>query len=227
MKKSVFAFLAFALAGFATLNAQTITETLILRYASDSYAPDGNGKQWTVNNHTKLGNYYEERADYIQFNLYEFDFSSKSFAAIDSISCKNLRAFGTPDNGEAEIPEDLAAFSIEIFTGGTGNAKADYDGAKLTSVAKLTGLTEKDFVNGLVKLDGLGIDLSGENYFTFMISVDKTLVSQEESGGMGMENLTALFRITITGTEAIPEPATYAALIGAFALGFAICRRRK
>ena len=226
MKKLAFTIFAFVFAGIVTLNAQTTTKTVSLRDAADSYAPDGKGGLWASNLHIRLGNRYEGGAYYTQFNLYEIDFSSESFATIDSISCKNLRDFSTPSYGVTEIPDDLAAFSVEVFLGGTGNAKADYESSALKSVAKLTGLTIKDFVDGSVKLDALGIDMTDETYFTFMISVDEALVPQLDSDGMATETMTALFRITITGTEAIPEPSTYAAIFGTLALGFAIFRRR-
>ncbi len=225
MKKLAFTVLAFALASFAGLDAQTITKTVSLRNAAASYAPDGKGGWWASNSHIRLGNRYEGDAYYTQFNIYEIDFSSESFASIDSISCKNLRDFNTPSYGVTEIPEDLAAFSIEILAGGTGDAKADYEASSLKSVAKLTGLTIKDFVDGSVKLDGLGLDMTGESYFTFMISVDETLEPQLDSDGMATETMTSFFRITLTGTQAIPEPSTYAAIFGALALGFAISRR--
>lgn len=219
--------MALALASFATLSAQTITKNIELFDAVDSYGPDGHGGSWAVNNSTQLGNYYYRGISYLQFNLYEFDFSSESFGSINSISCKLNSTFYPPSTGEAEIPSDLAAFAIEIFTGGTGNASVDYNSSALTSVAKLTGLTMKDFEDGSVNLAGLDIDISGENYFTFMISVDKALIPELNSGGMGTSCNTGYFEITLTGTSTVPEPSTYAAIFGALALGFAIYRRRK
>ena len=219
--------MALALASFATLSAQTITKNIELFDAVDSYGPDGHGGSWAVNNSTQLGNYYYRGISYLQFNLYEFDFSSESFGSINSISCKLNSTFYPPSTGEAEIPSDLAAFAIEIFTGGTGNASVDYNSSALTSVAKLTGLTMKDFEDGSVNLAGLDIDISGENYFTFMISVDKALIPELNSGGMGTSCNASYFEITLTGTSTVPEPSTYAAIFGVLALGFAVYRRRK
>ena len=153
--------MALALASFATLSAQTITKNIRLNDCVDEYGPDGHGGSWSVNNTTYLGNYYYRGISYLQFNLYEFDFSSESFGSINSISCKLNSTFYPPSTGEAEIPSDLAAFAIEIFTGGTGNASVDYNSSALTSVAKLTGLTMKDFEDGSVNLAGLDIDISG------------------------------------------------------------------
>ena len=219
--------MALALASFATLSAQTITKNIELNDAVDNYGPDGHGGSWSVNNTTYLGNYYYRGISYLQFNLYEFDFSSESFGSINSISCKLNSTFYPPSTGEAEVPSDLAAFAIEIFTGGTGNASVDYNSSALTSVAKLTGLTMKDFEDGSVNLAGLDIDISGENYFTFMISVDKALIPELDSGGMGTSCNTSYFEVTLTGTSTVPEPSTYAAIFGALALGFVIYRRRK
>ncbi len=227
MKKITLAIMALALASFATLSAQTITKNIELNDAVDNYGPDGHGGSWSVNNTTYLGNYYYRGISYLQFNLYEFDFSSEPFGSINSISCKLNSTFYPPSTGEAEVPSDLAAFAIEIFTGGTGNASVDYNSSALTSVAKLTGLTMKDFEDGSVNLAGLDIDISGENYFTFMISVDKALIPELNSGGMGTSCNTGYFEITLTGTSAVPEPSTYAAIFGVLALGFAIYRRRK
>lgn len=227
MKKITLAVMALALASFTTLSAQTITKNIELFDAVDSYGPDGHGGAWSINNTTTLGNYYYMGISYLQFNLYEFDFSSESFGSINSISCKLNSNFYSPSTGEAEVPSDLAAFAIEIFTGGTGNARVDYESSTLTSVAKLTGLTMKDFEDGSVNLAGLDIDISGENYFTFMISVDKALIPELNSGGMGTSCNASYFEITLTGTSTVPEPSTYATIFGALALGFAIYRRRK
>lgn len=227
MKKITLAIMALALASFATLSAQTITKNIRLKDAVDDYGPDGHGGSWSIKNTARLGNYYYNGISYLQFNLYEFDFSSESFGSINSISCKLNSTFYPPSTGEAEIPSDLAAFAIEIFTGGTGNASVDYKSSALTSVAKLTGLTMKDFEDGSVNLAGLDIDISGENYFTFMISVDKALIPELNSGGMGTSCNAGYFEITLTGTSAVPEPSSYAAIFGALALGFAIYRRRK
>lgn len=227
MKKITLAIMALALASFATLSAQTITKNIELFDAVDDYGPDGHGAAWAVKNTTRLGNYYYGGISYLQFNLYEFDFSSESFGSINSISCKLNSKFYAPSTGEAEVPSDLAAFAIEIFTGGTGNASVDYNSSALTSVAKLTGLTMKDFEDGSVNLAGLDIDISGENYFAFMISVDKALIPELDSGGMGTSCNASYFEVTLTGTSTVPEPSTYAAIFGALALGFAIYRRRK
>lgn len=230
MKKILFALAAFALSGFATLNAETVTKEFRINNTDSNYAPNGHGGFWDVSNSLMLGNYYytlpgDDRVSYVQFNLYEIDISADSFATIDSVDCTYTTRFKTPENGEAEIPADLAAFSIEIFKGGTGDAKADYEGAKLTSLGKFDGFTTKDFEDRLVNLRDLGIDISGENYFTFAISIDTSLIPEAASGGMGVE--CSQFELTLTGIQAIPEPSTYAAIFGALALGFVIYRRRK
>ena len=118
----------------------------------------------------------------------------------------------------------MPAFCLEIFAGATGDAKADYDGAKLTSLGKFSGLTTKDFTDGFT-LENLDIDLSDEDYFTIAISIDTSLIPELASGGMGMEGLTTV-RFTLT-EYVVPEPSTYAAIFGMLALGFAVYRRRK
>ena len=234
MKKILFALAAFALAGFATLNAETVTKSFRIYETDSSCAPNGHGSYWDVSNSIILGNYYytipsDDRVSYIQFNLYEIDISADSFATIDSVDCTYASSFRAPtygEYGETKVPEDLAAFSIEIFKGGTGNTKADYEGSKLTSLGKFSGFTTKDFEDGLVKLRDLSIDITGESYFTFAISIDTTLVPELATGGMGAE--CSQFELTITGTEyVVPEPSTYAAIFGILALGFVIYRRRK
>lgn len=231
MKKILFAFAAFALASFAALNAETVTKSFRISDTDSNCAPNGHGGYWDVTTSLQLGNYYytlpgDDRLSYVQFNLYEIDISADSFATIDSVDCTYTTSFRTPENGEAEVPSDLAAFSIEIFKGGTGNAKADYEDAKLTSLGKFDGFTTKDFKDGLVKLRDLGIDITGESYFTFAISIDTSLIPEAASGGMGVE--CSQFELTITGTEyVVPEPSTYAAIFGILALGLAVYRRRK
>ncbi len=234
MKKILFALAAFALAGFASLNAETVTKEFRIYETDSDYAPNGHGGYWSVKNSLLLGNYYytipgDDRVSYVQFNLFEIDISADSFATIDSVDCTYASSFRVPYNGEygeTKVPEDLAAFSIEIFKGGTGDAKADYEGAKLISLGKFSGFTTKDFEDGLVKLRDLGIDIAGENYFTFAISIDTSLIPEAATGGMGVE--CSQFELTITGTEyVVPEPSTYAAIFGILALGLAVYRRRK
>ena len=233
MKKILFALTAFVLAGFATLNAETVTKSFRLYETDSNCGPNGHGSYWDVKNNLVLGNYYytlpgDDRVSYVQFNLYEIDISADSFATIDSVDCTYASSFRAPsygEYGETKVPEDLAAFSIEIFKGGTGNAQADYEGAKLTSLGKFSGFSTKNFEDGLVNLRDLGIDITGENYFTFAISIDSSLVPELATGGMGAE--CSQIELTLTGTQAIPEPATYAAIFGALALGFVIYRRRK
>ncbi len=224
MKKIIFAFFAFALAGFAALNAETVTKNVLLNKAKSTYGPDGHGGQWAVNSKIKLGNYYAGGESYLQFNLYEIDISAESIGQIDSITCKKIGNFSTPSNGEADVPSDLPAFCLEIFAGATGDAKADYDGAKLTSLGKFSGLTTKDFTDGFT-LENLDINLSDEDYLTIAISIDTSLIPELASGGMGMEGLTTV-RFTLT-EYVVPEPSTYAAIFGMLALGFAVYRRRK
>ena len=229
MKKIAFTILAFALASFATLNAQTITKRIWLsknvENPSGNYASDADGKRIIVNNKVKLGNSYYSGEWFTPFNLYEIDISSESIGVVDSIACREFGNFTTPNNGEVEVPSDLGAFCLEIFTGGTGNAETDYKGSKLTSVGKFSGLTTEGFKTGL-NFSDLNIDLSGEDYFTVAISIDTSLIPEMPSGGMGIEGSSNIL-FMLTETQAIPEPSTYATIFGALALGFVIYRRRK
>lgn len=229
MKKIAFTVLAFALASFATLNAQTITKRILLSQnktnPSGNYASDGHGGRIIVNSEIRLGNSYYSGKWFTPFNLYEIDISSESIGIVDSIACRQFGNFTTPNNGEVEVPSDLGAFCIEIFTGGTGDAEADYNGSKLTSVGKFSGLTTEGFKTGL-NFSDLNLDLSGEDYFTVAIAIDTSLIPEMPSGGMGIKGPSSIL-FTLTETQAIPEPSTYAAIFGALVLGFVIYRRRK
>ena len=102
-----------------------------------------------------------------------------------------------------------------------------YEPAKGTNLT----LTLLDFENGLVKVDGWTSELisSGE----FEISPETSgktntikLVAYDKSGTL----LDGLWSVDASGylfNSAIPEPAEWAAIFGAIALGLAVYRRRK
>lgn len=219
----------FAFAGLATLNAQTITEEFKPAYADSNYAINTgiNSLQYgslLMEKDILLGNYYGLDTYYYEFNLFEFDISADKITTINSIELATCGSFATRGS-ENEIPSDLKVFTVEILTGGTGDAQSDYANSKLTSVAKLENLSTEDFVNGLAKITNLDIDISEETYIAFMISVDQSTIINYEYGGSGISLSGDQLGISIS--QAIPEPSTYAAIFGAFALGLAIYRRRK
>ena len=227
MKKIIMAMLALALAGSAF--ADTKTERIIFRAADSAYGPLSGGGSMGVYSTVSLGNYYWNGSKYFTDCVYEFDISEFNFASIDSISLKFLGEIGDIDSleGAKAIDKDLGAIKLSIFEGGTGNAKADWTGSSLTLVKEVKEISINDLIAG-VTIDEL-VFAYDRDVFTFVFSIDQTLVPElaATGEGVGFEFSTGSTQITLSGTSAIPEPSTYAAIFGALALGFVIYRRRK
>lgn len=222
MKKIITAMLALALAGSAF--ADTKTENITFNTADSSYGLLSGGGSMGVYSTVSLGNYYWNGSKYFTDNVYEFDISELDFASIDSVELKFMGDVHTLEGAKA-IDLDLGAIKLSIFEGGTGDAKADWDGSSLTLVKEVKDISINDLKSG-VTIDE--IIFNDRDVFTFVFSIDQTLVPElaTTGEGIGLEFSTASTQITLSGT-AVPEPSTYAAIFGALALGFVIYRRRK
>ena len=224
MKKIIMAMLALALAGSAF--ADTKTEKITFNTADSSDGPLSDGTSMGVYSTVSLGNYYWEGSKYFTDSVYEFDISGLDFASIDRVSIiKYSAATVHPLEGAKAIDADLAAIKLSIFEGGTGDATADWTGSSLTLVKEVSGISIKDLEAG-VTIDE--IVFTDRDVFTFVFSIDQTLVPElaGTGEGVGFEFSTGSTQLTLSGT-AVPEPSTYAAIFGALALGFVIYRRRK
>ena len=222
MKKLIMAMLALALAGSAF--ADTKTEKITFNTADSAYGPLNGGGAVGVYSTVSLGNYYWEGSNYLTDNVYEFDISEFDFAAIDSVSLKFMGDVH-PLEGAKAIDESLKAITLSIFEGGTGDAQADWTGSSLTLVKEVKEISINDLKAG-VTIDE--IVFTDSDIFTFVFSIDQTLVPElaGTGEGVGLEFTTGSTQLTLSGT-AVPEPSTYAAIFGALALGFVIYRRRK
>lgn len=223
MKKMIMAMLAFALAGSAF--ADTKTETVRLYDAASIYKPTADGRKLSGKGIT-LGNDYFLTPSYLTDNIYEMDISSFDFASIDSVKIRNIGGF-TAATGAQELDKDIGAIKISFYEGGTGDAKADWNGSSLTLVKEISNVTLRDLTSGL-PIDDL--DFTDSDFLTFVISIDSSLVPEMPTSGegIGIGGTVDMFQLSLTGTtSAVPEPSTYAAIFGALALGFAIYRRRK
>lgn len=222
MKKIIMAMLALALAGSAF--ADTKTEKITFNTADSAYGPLSGGGSMGVYSTVSLGNYYWSGSKYFTDCVYEFDISEFNFASIDSVSLIFMGDVHTLEGAKA-IDEDLGAIKLSIFEGGTGNASADWKASSLTLV-KEKEISINDLKAG-VTIDELV--LTDSDIFTFVFSIDQTLVPElpTTGEGVGLKFTTGSTQLTLTGTQAIPEPSTYAAIFGALALGFVIYRRRK
>ncbi|MDY5582649.1 MAG: hypothetical protein SPF41_01695 [Candidatus Merdousia sp.] len=155
-------------------------------------------------------------------NICVKDISDNADAKIVLTDCgeayfiKNLRALRN-----SQLTIDLNGAELNIASVG------GYEPAKGTNLT----LTLLDFENGLVKVDGWTSELisSGE----FEISPETSgntntikLVAYDKAGTL----LDGLWSVDASGylaNSAIPEPAEWAAIFGAIALGLAVYRRRK
>ncbi len=223
MKKLIMAMLALALAGAAF--AGTKTEEIRFSTADDSSGILKSGGEMSVRNSVSLGNYYWKGSKYFTDCVYEFDISGLDFASIDSVSLKLFMGAEHPLEGAKAIDANLGAIKLSIFEGGTGNATADWTGSSLTLVKEVKDISINDLESG-VTIDE--IVFTDRDVFTFVFSIDQTLVPElaTTGEGVGLEFSTGSTEITLTGT-AVPEPSTYAAIFGVLALAFAAYRRRK
>ena len=222
MKKIITAMLALALAGSAF--ADTKTERITFNTADSAFGFLSSGGSTGATSSVELGNYYWSGSYYLTDNVYEFDISEFNFASIDSVSLifmGNMR----PLEGAKAIDEDLGAIKLSIFEGGTGNAFDDWTGSSLTLVKEVKEISINDLKAG-VTIDELVF--TDSDIFTFVFSIDKTLVPElaATGEGVGLYLTTGSTQLTLSGT-AVPEPSTYAAIFGVLALGFVIYRRRK
>ncbi len=221
MKKIITAMLALALAGSAF--AATKTESIRLGDAMSSYLPIVGGGSLGSSNIT-LGNYYYTRSMYLTDNIYEMDISAFDFASIDTVEIASSSGFFDLSRSQP-LDENLKAIKISFYKGGTGNANPDWNGSSLTLVKEISGLSGKEIENGITINDlGFGSD----DILTFVISIDNSLIPEmpTEGEGIGFGHNTYKFNLTLSGT-AVPEPAEWAAIFGAIALGAAVYRRRK
>ena len=215
------AMLALALAGSAF--AATKTESISLGDAKSRYLPIVGGSSLGSSNIT-LGNDYYMRSMYLTDNIYEMDISAFDFASIDTVEIASSSGFFDL-SGSQPLDENLKAIKISFYEGGTGNASSDWIDSKLTLVKEISGLSKKEIENGITINDlGFGSD----DILTFVISIDNSLIPEmpTEGEGIGFGHNPYGFELTLTGT-AVPEPAEWAAIFGAIALGAAVYRRRK
>ena len=221
MKKIITAMLALALAGSAF--ATTKTESIRLGDAKSSYLPIVGGSSLGSSNIT-LGNYYSSGSMYLTDNIYEMDISAFDFASIDTVEIASSSGFFDLSRSQP-LDENLKAIKISFYEGGTGNANADWINSRLTLVKEISGLSKKEIENGITINDlGFGSD----DILTFVISIDNSLIPEmpTEGEGIGFGHNPYGFELTLSGT-AVPEPAEWAAIFGAIALGAAVYRRRK
>ena len=222
MKKIITAMLALALAGSAF--AATKTESIRLGDAKSIYLPLVGGGSFGGMSDTILGNDYSPGSYYLTDNIYEMDISAFDFASIDTVEIASSSGFFDLSRSQP-LDENLKAIKISFYEGGTGNANADWNGSSLTLVKEISGLSGKEIENGITINDlGFGSD----DILTFVISIDNSLIPEmpTEGEGIGFGHDAYKFNLTLTGT-AVPEPSTYAAILGVLALGFVIYRRRK
>ena len=155
-------------------------------------------------------------------NICVKDISDNADAKIVLTDCgeayfiKNLRALRN-----SQLTIDLNGAELNIASVG------GYEPAKGTNLT----LTLLDFENGLVKVGGWTSELisSGEFEISPETSGNKNtikLVAYDKAGTL----LNGLWSVDASGylaNSAIPEPAEWAAIFGAIALGLAVYRRRK
>ena len=170
-----------------------------------------------------LGGYYSS------YQVWEFALSD--FTESDVITDVTVKTYRDLSGG---VANDTEAFTISLYSGGTGDAKSDWtayladpENADLKMLSSVSGVSNADMEAGLL-IENVNFNFDADtDYLTVMISIDPTLVPCVE-GGNGASLPANNLQFTMTGsTAAVPEPSTYAAIFGAIALGFVAYRRRK
>ena len=155
-------------------------------------------------------------------NIFVKDLSASANAKIVLTKCGEAYEIATLRAlRNSQLTIDLNGAELHIAS------VAGYEPAK---GANLT-LTFLDFENGLVKVDGWTSDLISSGEFEISPTTSGNtntikLVAYDKSGNL----LSGLWSVDSNGflaNSAIPEPAEWAAIFGAIALGLAIYRRRK
>ena len=232
MKKLILTITAFLCATFAFAEAES---KLFYFYnaSGTTYQPffkeDSSEGTWGGGQEASLGNYdYNTNDTFIEYNVWEFSTSTISFDQVDSIE---FTVIGTAyaNSGATLVDADLKAFDIGVFSGGTGNAGGDWETVSKNLIAKAEYVSLNDMKDGIL-LENLNWDISGEEYITFAICADPSILApvfgneSNEGGSLGFSAYSATLNVT---AAAVPEPSTYAAIFGAIALGFVAYRRRK
>ena len=153
---------------------------------------------------------------------------------------------GTLTAGDTTF-ESGGIFQFEIANA-TGTAGSAYDLLSISGTLLLSAIAENPFILDVVSLDGLvagnaaNFNPTADYSFTFLtttggitdFSADKfsLLTSNFSNPFAGTWSVTLTnsghdLSLSYAGASAIPEPSTYAALLGACALAFAASRRRK
>lgn len=233
MKKLILTITAFLCATFAFAEAES---KLFYFYdaSGTTYQPffrgDDSEGTWGAGQEASLGNYdYNINDTFIDLNAWEFSTSTISFDQVDSIEF-TVNGTTYANSGATLVDADLKAFAIGVFAGGTGDAKGDWKTVASNSIAKSDYVSLNDMKDGIL-LENLNWDISGEEYITFAITADPTILApvfgneSKEGGSLGFNASSG--RLNVTAAAAVPEPSTYAMIFGAIALGFVAYRRRK
>ena len=232
MKKLILTITAFLCATFAFAEAES---KLFYFYnaSGTTYQPffkeDSSEGTWGGGQEASLGNYdYNTNDTFIEYNVWEFSTSTISFDQVDSIEF-TVNGTASANPGATLVDADLKAFQIGVFAGGTGNAGGDWNTVSANLVADSEYVSLNDMKDGIL-LENLNWDISGEEYITFAIYADPSILAPvfgNESDAGGSLDFNSSATLNVTAAAAVPEPSTYAMILGAIALGFVAYRRRK
>jgi hypothetical protein len=135
----------------------------------------------------------------------------------------NIRSAGT--NATFGSYTRDTEYRLTIIANNSGSAINNYFGTNsLANDSYAVWLTPVGGASVLVKGDAQFTETTNSNAFT-------SIAAQTFSGATGvdfyLDNVEAFSGVEVSGLSAVPEPATYAALLGVLALGFVVYRRRR
>ncbi len=237
MKKFTTTILALASAFTAFADSITKTTDLSAENVADVYIPYycEPGDEW--DGYLYFGcDAYGGMWRYVTENDLDLSLAKHGFSTIDSVSIKLKDSFFKYSNTGApntyynrEKYQYLKAFEISIWKGIDGDALDDSNNPDNYPLAMISGLSDVDLRNGITLKD---IGLDDCDYILIKIEIDNKIIpdtghSTDETIGFFMGG--HKIELTLTGQEMapVPEPAEWAAIFGAIALGAAVYRRRK
>lgn len=178
---------------------------------------------------------------------YQFDFIDTTGTASDRGVAFRMDQSTSSSSTDDYVQVIVQSGSFNIRSGSANNTFGSYlpnTEYRLTIIANNSGsainnyfgtnsLADDSYAVWLTPVGGASLLIKGDAVFdqTSDINAFTSVAAQTFSGATGvnfyMDNVGAFSGVEVSGLAPVPEPSTYAALLGALALGFVVYRRRR
>lgn len=199
-------------AGDSSVSWGDATNVTTLTAAASSGSPTAGGRYNWGQSATDRSIGFMTSSGYASPNSILADVRNSTAFTIDSVTLSF-------DYERYRINSAAASVAFQYSTDGTNwtSATAGDSGAFSTNASSYGFTTPVSTTSRTVTLTSLNLASGSDVYFRWNFNT-----TGANSQGIGLDN----FSITAS-TSAIPEPSTYAAIVGAVALGFVAVRRRR